>query len=281
MVKVDNLEKKYGDYRLKVSLEIPKGIIAGVIGKNGAGKSTTIKAILGLIKPDSGSVQVFGRDASRLGILEKENIGVALADSGFSMYLNINDISSILAKMYHEFDKELFLINCKKQGLPTDKLIKDFSTGMKAKLRVLVAISHKAKLLILDEPTAGLDVEARNDILDMLRVYMTEDEERSILISSHISSDLESLCDDIYMIHEGKIILHEATNTILDEYALIKVDEKDYEALDKEYILKTKKEKFGYVCLTNKKQYYVENYPKLVIENGNIDDLILTMTVGD
>ena len=161
-----------------------------------------------------------------------------------------------------------------------DKMLKDFSTGMKAKLRVLVAISHKAKLLILDEPTAGLDVEARNEILDMLRQYMAEDESRSILISSHISSDLENLCDDIYLIHDGKILLHEETDNIMNNYALVKVEEQDYEKIDKEHFLSSKKESFGYVCLTDQKQYYMENYPKVVVENGNIDELILMMTGG-
>ena len=151
---------------------------------------------------------------------------------------------------------------------------------MKAKLRVLVAISHKARLLILDEPTAGLDVEARNEILDLLRQYMAEDERRSIIISSHISTDLEGLCDDIYLIHDGKMLLHEEIDSIMSSYALVKIEEKDYEAIDKTYFLTTRKENFGYVCLTNQKQYYIENYPKLVVENGNIDELILMMTGG-
>ena len=148
---------------------------------------------------------------------------------------------------------------------------------MKAKLRVLVAISHKAKLLVLDEPTAGLDVLARNEILDMLRAYLEEDSERSILISSHISSDLEGLCDDIYMIHNGKIILHEDTDTILGKYGVLKVNEEEYAALDKQYLIATKKDKFSYTCLTKEKQFYLENYPNIVVENGNIDEMIVLL----
>ena len=148
---------------------------------------------------------------------------------------------------------------------------------MKAKLRVLVAMSHEAKPLILDEPTAGLDVLARNEILDMLRDYLAKDATRSLLISSHISSDLEGLCDDIYMINEGKIILHEDTDQILSNYAVIKVDDATFEKLDQKYLLKTKKEAFGYCCLTNEKGYYVDNYPNIIVENGNIDDLIIMM----
>ena len=280
MVEIDGLCKQYGDFCLDISLKIPDGVITGVIGKNGAGKSTMIKSILGLIKPTSGSVKVFGKDVELLTQSDKCDIGVALAESGFSMYLSAKDIAGILGKMYPRFKEEFFFDKCKQLGLPTGKQIKDYSTGMKAKLRVLVAISHEARLLILDEPTAGLDVEARNEILDMLRQYMAEDESRSILISSHISSDLEGLCDDIYLIHDGKLLLHEEIDNIMSSYALVKVDENDYEAIDKRYFLSSKKVKYGYVCLTNQKQYYIENYPKVVVENGNIDELILLMTGG-
>ena len=280
MVEITNLVKRYGDFCLDISMEIPEGTITGVIGKNGAGKSTTIKSILGLVTPDSGTVKVFGKDTKSLTAEEKGEMGVALSDSGFSMYLTVNDVTSILKKLYKNFDENSFAQKCRQQGLPMNKQIKEFSTGMKAKLRVLVAISHRAKLLILDEPTAGLDVEARNEILDMLRAYMTEDEKRSILISSHISSDLEGLCDDIYMIHEGKIILHEEIDVIMGQYAIIKVDEKMFDQIDKAYLLKVKKVTYGYECLTNQKQYYAENYPGVVIENGNVDELILMMTGG-
>ena len=280
MVKVDNLVKNYGDFRLDVSLEIPDGTVTGIVGKNGAGKSTTIKAILGLIKPDGGHVTINGTEASKLTGEEKRRIGVALSDSGFSSYLRIEDVICILRKMYPTFDEAFFRKNCKSQGLATGKQIKDFSTGMRAKLRVLAAISHKAELLIMDEPTAGLDVEARNDILDLLRQYLLENDRRSILLTSHISSDLEGLCDDIYLIHDGKIILHEDTDTILSNYAILKMDAETYEQLDKRYILSTKKDHFGYVCFTKEKQFYIENYPGIVIENGTIDDLILMMTGG-
>ena len=161
-----------------------------------------------------------------------------------------------------------------------NKQIKEFSTGMKAKLKVLVAISHNAKLLILDEPTAGLDVIARDELLEMLREFLEKDEERSILISSHISSDLESLCDDLYMIHDGKIILHEDTDVLLSDYALLKVDAEQYSKLDKQFILRSKKETYGYSCLTNQKQYYMENYPKIAIEKGTIDEVITMMIRG-
>ena len=151
---------------------------------------------------------------------------------------------------------------------------------MKAKLKVLVAISHNARLLLLDEPTAGLDVIARDELLDLLRSFMEQDEERSILISSHISGDLESLCDDLYMIHDGKIVLHEDTDVLLSDYALLKVNTEQYETLEKQYILKVKKESFGYCCLTDQKQFYLDNYPQIVIENGTIDNVITMMIRG-
>ena len=151
---------------------------------------------------------------------------------------------------------------------------------MKAKLKVLVAMSHQAKLLILDEPTAGLDVIARDELLDLMREYM-ESGERSILISSHISSDLEGLCDDIYMIHGGRIIMHEETDRLLGDYGVLKVTEAQYDKLDKRYILKRKKENFGYSCLTDEKQYYLDNYRGITVEKGNIDEVITMMIRGE
>ena len=278
MITIENLVKKYRDFELNVSLEIPDGQVCGLVGKNGAGKSTTIKSILGLIKPDSGKVVVMGKNVADMKANDKQNIGVALAESGFSGYLTVNDVIAILKNMYDDFDEDYFRHLCIRFDVPLGKVIREFSTGMKAKVRVLSAISHKAKLLIMDEPTSGLDVEARNDILDILREYLKENEDCSILISSHISSDLENLCDDIYLIHEGKIILHEDTDKILSSYAILKVDEKIYEEMDRNYVLKARKESYGYRCLTDQKQFYIENYPEIVVENGSIDDLILMLT---
>ncbi len=275
MITVDNLVKEYGDFRLDVSLEIPDGTVTGLIGKNGAGKSTTIKAILGLIKPDKGSVTINGKEVSALTNSEKCIIGAAMSDSGFSMYLNAEDIIHILRKMYPLFDEAFFRKKCSELRIPLNKQLKEFSTGMRAKLRVLIAISHKAEILIMDEPTAGLDVEARNETLDLLRQYLSENDKCSILITSHISSDLEGLCDDIYMISDGKVVVHEDTDVILGKYALLKMDNKAYDGLDKSYVISTQKDRFGVTCLTNERQFYVENYPEIVIENGNIDDLIL------
>lgn len=281
MLKIEHLKKTYDNFSLDCSLEVRKGCITGLIGQNGAGKSTTFKAILGLISIDSGNITVLGKDIKKFTTKDKEELGIVLSDSGFSGYLRIKDIIPILQNMYEKFNKSFFLEQVQRFQLPLDKKLKDFSTGMKAKLKVLVATSHNAKLLILDEPTAGLDVIARDELLEMLREFMEADEERSILISSHISSDLETLCDDLYMIHEGKIVLHEDTDVLLSDYALLKVDRKQYEELDKRFILRSKKESYGYSCLTNQKQYYMENYPKIAIEKGSIDEVITMMVRGN
>ena len=280
MVIVDNLVKTYGDFRLDLSLEIRDGAVTGIVGRNGAGKTTLIKALLGLIRPDKGRITINGKEISRLTGKDRASIGVALSESGFSAYLRVKDAAAILKKTYPTFDEEYFRKNCRVQGLAEDKRISEFSTGMKAKLRVLSAISHRASLLVMDEPTAGLDVQARNDILDLLRQYLLENEGCSVLITSHISSDLESLCDDIYLIGGGRILLHEDTDVLLGSYAILKVSGEDFEKLDKSHILSSRKDPFGYVCFTDQKQFYADNYPGIVIENGSIDDLILMMTGG-
>ena len=281
MLKIEHVRKNYDSFSLDCSLEMKSGCITGLIGQNGAGKSTTFKAILGLISIDSGRIPILGKDIKEFNEKDKQKLGVVLSDSGFSGYLAINDIIPILKNLYNDFDSAFFLKQIERCGLPRNKKIKEFSSGMKAKLKVLVAISHNAKLLLLDEPTAGLDVIARDELLELLREFMEENEDRSILISSHISSDLETLCDDLYMIHEGKIILHEDTDILLSDYALIKVNQKQYDTLDKQYILRSKKESYGYRCLTNQKQYYIENYPQIAIEKGTIDEVITMMIRGE
>ena len=280
MLKIEHLKKNYDNFSLDCSLEVMQGCVTGLIGQNGAGKSTTFKAILGLISIGGGKVTILGKDLQRFTPEDKENLGVVLSDSGFSGYLTIKDIVPVLKKMYRNFDDSFFMEQVNRVQLPFNKKIKDFSTGMKAKLKVLVAISHNAKLLILDEPRAGLDVIARDELLEMLREFMEKDEERSILISSHISSDLETLCDDLYMIHEGTIILHEDTDVLLSDYALLKVEAEQYSKLDKQFILRSKKETYGYSCLTNQKQYYMDNYPKIAVEKGTIDEVITMMIRG-
>lgn len=279
LLKLESVKKTYGSFELDCSMEIKRGQVTGLIGRNGAGKSTTFKSVLGLIYPDSGNIEMFGKKLSEITPEDKEQLGVVLAEANACELFTAKDMLPILKAMYKCFSEQEYLEKCKQYDIPMDKPLKEFSTGMKAKFKIIMALSHNAKLLILDEPTAGLDVVMRTELLDMLREYM-EDEKNAILISSHIATDLEGLCDDIYMIADGKIVLHEETDVLLSEYGVLKVTEEQYEKLDKEYILATKEEKFGCLCLTNRKDFYQENYPQIAIEKGNIDDLIMMMGKG-
>lgn len=280
MLKLENVKKQYGEFELNCSMEVKPGRITGLVGENGSGKSTTFKAILGLVQAEDGKIEVFGKSVNELQPQDKEEMGVVLAESGFSGYLTVGELIPIMAAMYKKFDREAFEKGCAKYKIPLKKKMKEFSTGMKTKLKLLIAISHEAKLLVLDEPTSGLDVVVRDEFLAILQDYMSNGD-RSILISSHISSDLESLCDDFYMIHDGKIILHEETDVLLDSYAILKPTEEQFQKLDKQHLIKVKKEARGYRCLTAERQFYVENYPDLVIEKGNIDEMILIMIRGE
>lgn len=280
LLELMEFQKHYGDFHLNCSLKVQKGCITGLIGQNGAGKTTIFKSILGLIAGDGGKIRILGKDPAKLTAKDREKTGVVLADSGFSGYLTVSDLVPVMKSLYRDFDADDFRQKCSDFHIPENKKIKEFSTGMKAKLKLLIAMSHQAKLLILDEPTAGLDVMAREGLLDLMREYM-EDGERSILISSHISSDLENLCDDLYMIHEGQILLHEDTDVLLGEYGVLKLTEPEFKRLDKQYILRCKKEDYGYSCLTDQKRFYMENYPAAAMEKGSIDQVITMMIRGD
>jgi ABC-2 type transport system ATP-binding protein len=279
MIRLDNVVKQYDKFRLDCSLQVPEGQVTGLIGRNGAGKSTAFKTMLGLIEIEGGTVEVFGKAVKNLTAKDREQIGVVLADSGFSGYLRIKDLMPVLDTLYTDFSREQFMAGCERMELPINKKIREFSTGMKRKLQILAALSHNARLLILDEPTAGLDVVARDELLNLLREYM-ETEGRSILISSHISSDLEGICDDVYLIENGRMLLHEDTDVLLNEYGLLKVTFEQFAMLDQRYLLRKKKESFGYSCLTNKRQFYQDNFPSVVIERGDIDKVILMLTTS-
>ncbi len=280
ILRVENVQKQYKNFKLDCSLQVEEGCVTGLIGANGAGKSTLFKAILGLIRTDDGSIEILGKDQKAQTISDKEDIGVVLAENTFSCMLNIKDIIAVMEAMYRKFDKDTFVKKCEQYQLPFDKALKEFSTGMKAKLKLLVAMSYDAKLLILDEPTVGLDSVTRSELLDEMRDFMSR-EGKAILISSHISSDLEGLCDDFYFIKNGEIVLHEETDVLLADYATVKVSEEQYDKLDRQYILYRKKEAFGYLLLTKEKQFYLDNYRDIVLEKGSIDDLILLLTKGE
>ncbi len=280
MLRLENVKKKYKDFALDITMEVKPGCVTGLIGRNGAGKTTAFKAALGLIRAAGGEITVFGKPISGLSAKDREKMGVVLSDSGFSGYLKVKDLAAILGNLYSRFDEGYFTGKCESFGLPFDKRIKDFSTGMRRKLHVAAALSHHAELLIMDEPTAGMDVIAREELLDMIREYM-ETEGRSVLLSSHISGDLEGLCDDIYLIDEGKVLLHEDTDVLLDTYGILKVTKEQYEAMDKSFLMCRRKEEFGYSCLTKEKQFYAENYPDVVVEKGSIDGVMTMMIRGE
>mgnify|MGYP003372766446 FL=1 len=281
LVEMKHVKKHYRDFSLDCSLQLKEGCITGLIGANGAGKSTAFKAILGLIRPEEGEIAVLGERGGNLTGKTKEEIGVVLPESTFSRYLKVKQIVPVMKELYSRFDREYFLEQCRRFSIPEDKILKEFSTGMLAKLKILLALSYRPRILILDEPTAGLDVLTRDELLFVFREYMEESEERGIFISSHISSDLEGLCDDMYMIDQGKIVMYEETDVLLDEYGILKVSADEYRELDKSFLLKRKKENFGYSCLTKEKYYYMENYPSAVVEKCSLDEVISIMVKGE
>lgn len=280
LLKLDGLKKQYGNFQLDCSLQVEEGCVTGIIGANGAGKSTTFKAILGLIRTDGGTAEVLGKTGGELTAADKRQIGVVLAENTFNEVLAIKDVLPVMEAMYPKFRKEEFIGKCEKYGLPLNKALKEFSTGMRAKFKLLLAMSYEARLLILDEPTAGLDAVVRGEVLDEMRGYMEQDG-RAILVSSHISSDLEGLCDDLYFIHGGRILFHEDTDKILSDYAVLKVNEEQYRKLDKSYIMYRHRRPFGYELLTKERQFYLDNYPEIVAERGSIDEVLLMMEKGE
>ena len=282
MIEIKNLTKTYKNFTLdNVSMKIESGRITGFIGANGAGKSTTFKAMLGLIKTDSGEVLINGKNTKDFKEEDKAKVGCVMTDSFFPDTLRIKDLAKIMKAMFKTFDEKYFLDKCNAFKLPLDKKLREFSSGMKAKIKVITALSYDTDVLILDEPTVGLDVVVREEVLDLIREYVEKNEQRSVLISSHISSDIEKLCDDIYMINDGKIVFHDDTDKLLFEYAAVKVDENEFAKLDKKYISAYRKEKYGYECLTYQKDYYLENYPETVVEKMSIDEMMMILIKGE
>ena len=280
-IKVKNLNKKYEGFELKnISFEIPEGSIVGLIGENGAGKTTTIKSILNIIKSE-GEIQVFGKNIKQNEKEIKSKLGVVLDDSFLSEYLTPKKINSIMKNFYNKWDKKLFENYIKIFKLPENKMIKDFSSGMKMKLKIATAISHKPQILILDEPTSGLDPIVRNEILDIFRQFIAEDEKRSILISTHITTDLEHISDYIMFIKNGEITLNLPTSEILENYGIIKCDEKDFSKIAKEDYEYYRKEKYQYEVLVNNKKMIKSKYGISTIDKASIEDIMLFYIKGE
>lgn len=281
MLQIQDVRKTYPGFNLEVSMEVQAGRITGLIGANGAGKSTLFKAILSLIHTEGGTILLNGKNVASMTAAEKQKIGTVMTGSGFSSYLKVKDVRKILEAMYPTFDTVRFDQKSRSFGLDPEKKIKELSTGLKARLQVLSALCHKAEILLLDEPTAGLDVIARDEVYNLIREFMEEDENRSVLISSHISSDLELLCDEMYMIDKGKIILHEEADRLFTDYAILKLTKEDFASLDKKYLLRLREEPYGYCALTDQQAFYRENYPGMVMEKAGLDEVIRMMVKGD
>ena len=247
-LEIKNLTKKYKGFTLdNISFSIPQGCILGLIGENGAGKSTTIRSILGSIKYD-GSIEILGQPMSAK---LKNRIGVVLDEVGFPDKLNANDINKIMKNLFSNWDEKLYNEYLDKFDLPKNKAFSDFSKGMKMKLGIAVALSHHAELLILDEPTSGLDPLVRDEIIDILNDF-TREENHSILISSHIVSDLEKLCDYIAFMHKGKLMLCEEKDNLLEQYVFINTTEDQLAELDENAIKGKRSNKWSTEAIVDK-----------------------------
>lgn len=280
-IELQNVSKKYKDFELKnVSFNVPEGCVVGLIGENGAGKSTTIKSILNITKCN-GNINIFGENHIKNEKKLKEDIGVVLDDSFLSDYLTAKRVNSIMKDVYKTWDENKYMNLLKQFNLPIDKLIKDFSSGMKMKLKIAVAISHNPKLLILDEPTSGLDPVVRNEILDIFRRYIEEDETRSILLSTHITTDLEHISDYIVLIKNGRIIFNLPTDELLENYGIIKCSKEDFNRLDEKDYVQYQKGKYQYEVLTNDKSNIKRKYNITTIDRPSIEDIMLFYIKGE
>ena len=269
-----NLNKSYKGFSLKnVNLTLPKGYIMGFVGANGAGKSTTIGCLLNMVKADSGSIKILGRETAKLTAADKEKLGVVMDGCPFAEVFNVMDIKKVISNIYKTFDDEQFEKLIKKFNLPKDKQIKEFSTGMRAKLNIAVALSHKAELLVLDEATSGLDPVVRDEILDILLEFV-QDENKSIFISSHITSDLEKICDYIAFIKNGEIIFVENKDELKDKYALIHCTKQQFEEIDPSAVVGTKQTEFNVSALVFKEAVK----EGVVAEKPSIEDIMLYST---
>lgn len=240
-VEISNLTKFYKDFKLdNVSFALPSGCIMGLVGENGAGKSTVIKLILGMIHKDGGKIRLFGKDNSQDIRDIKEDLGVVLDDVGIPAPLNAKQVGRIMKNTFKNWNEEQYKNNLEKLSVPINKQFKDFSRGMKMKLGIAVALSHDPKLLILDEATSGLDPVVRDEVLDIFNEF-TRDENHSILISSHIVSDLEKICDYIAFLHKGKLILFEEKDILLSQYGIIHCTEQQLNGLDQSAVVRDRK----------------------------------------
>ncbi len=278
-LEVNNLTKEYPDFKLnKLNFKLPAGKIIGLIGKNGSGKTTTIKAILNLINYD-GQIKIFNEDNHELTKIEREQIGIVLDDSFFSPILNVHDINNLMRHFYHNWNEKQFYKYVKEFKIPTNRSLKEFSNGMKMKVKVICAISHEPKLLILDEPTNGLDPIFRYEILDMFSKFVSNNT-NSILITTHITSDLEHIADEIIFMDEGKIILDTKKEVIDNSYGLVELPKTDLSTINKNAYSKILQYKDTCLLLIMDKTKFMEEYPHLNIRKPSLEELMLLIVKG-
>lgn len=280
-IKVEHLCKTYSDFKLQdVTFALQEGCIMGLIGENGAGKSTTIKAILNLIRKESGTITVLGRDSVADQRTINEQIGVAFESSHFHDNLRVHEISKIMSKIYPCWDEKLFQSYQKQLNLPTQKYVKEYSRGMKMKLSIAAALAHHPKLLILDEATSGLDTVVRDEILDIFLAFI-EDGEHSVLLSSHITSDLEKIADYITFLHQGKVVFSEEKDRLLDDMGVLRCSRELLEQMRGLPIVGCRNHSYGAEALISQKKLMKSKYPDLVIDDADLDQIMLFYVKGE
>ncbi len=278
-LEINNLNKQYKNFSLNnININVPKGKIVGFIGENGSGKTTTIKAILNLIKIDNGNIKIFNKNINKLTKKDKELIGVVLDDSFFSNILKVDDINNLMKHFYSNWDESLYYEYINEFKLPKNLSFKEYSSGMKMKLKVICAISHKPKLLILDEPTNGLDPIFRYEILNIFEKFVSN-KENSIFMSSHITSDLDYVADNIVLINNGNILLDMKKDELFNKYGIVECNIEDFKNIDTyTYNLKYKD---IYLLLIEDKNTFKKKYPKLIINKPTIERLLLLFIKGE
>lgn len=280
-LEVAHLNKSYKDFSLKdICLKLPKGSIMGLIGENGAGKSTTFKAILDLVKKDSGKVAFYGEELADEAKDLKEEIGVVFDGISFYETLTPKQVGKIGANTYKNWDMAVYEDYMKRFKLDMNKQIKNFSKGMQVKLSLAFAMSHHAKLLILDEATSGLDPVMRDDILDIFLEFV-QDEEHAILISSHISSDLEKVADYITFIHEGRIVLSKTKDELIYDYGILRCKKDVFDKMAKEDCVAYRKTEYQYEVLVKDKKKMAAKYKGAVVDAVSLDEIMLIYVKGE
>lgn len=277
-ISVKNLCKSFNDFKLdNISFNVPKGCIVGFIGENGAGKSTTINLILNEIEKESGQIHVFGIDHSVSAI--KEDIGIVFDECNFHDVFTAKDIEKILAGIYKKWDKNLYHECLKKFKIPQNKPISAFSKGMKMKLSIICAISHKPRLLILDEATTGLDPVVRDEVLDLFLEFI-QDEECSIFFSSHITSDIQKIADYVILIHQGKIIFEEQKDNLIYNYGIIRCGKETLSAISPEDYIIYKETNLSVECLVRNKEEIKRKYKNIIVDSATLEDIMLFYVKG-